>query len=386
MTTPPTRTFRALRWLRRRHGLPLRLVLAVLAGALVGLLTGRGALLREAAGLFWRDRFKLGAHRLHWYLAHGWTARALGVPPLFDPTTGMNPATVQALADWLGDSPDHRLARLYVLARQLPQAADQDAVLDAFCATATGLVAALPARNPEQTTPAQTARFTLGDAKAALTATGVLDAPWYIISGTFLGAVREGAFLAHDYDVDIGIHAEDFDEPAFLATMQAAPDLVLVNRSDHQELTKAGGRWQAVTRPALFRVLHASGIGIDVFIHHRDGDLRWHGSAKHRWDNTEFDLAEYEISGLPVRGPADADRYLTENYGAWRVPVKSFSCSTGTPNVSFPRNLAALAEHLRQALHASGQADGQIARLVLETEGYLTGGVFALPWQRPAAP
>jgi hypothetical protein len=37
---------------------------------------------------------------------------------------------------------------------------------------------------------------------------------WYVISGTFLGLYREGGFLAHDYDVDIGIDGYDLDVDA----------------------------------------------------------------------------------------------------------------------------------------------------------------------------
>ena len=37
---------------------------------------------------------------------------------------------------------------------------------------------------------------------------------WFVISGTFLGLIREGGFLKHDYDIDFGIFYEDllFDE------------------------------------------------------------------------------------------------------------------------------------------------------------------------------
>ena len=196
--------------------------------------------------------------------------------------------------------------------------------------------------------------------------------PWYVISGTFLGAVREGTFLAHDYDIDVGVQAEDFEDAAFRAQIAATDDLVLVNTSAHLDLRLGGqGLWAGPSRPALYRVLHASGIGIDVFVHHLEGDQRWHGSAKHRWNNHDFALDDYTIADLPVQGPVDADRYLTENYGDWRTPVKSFNCSTGTPNVQFPCNPSALAEHLRIALAPVPSHEAQIARLILWQEGYL---------------
>ena len=49
------------------------------------------------------------------------------------------------------------------------------------------------------------ARTALADLAAALP---VDEWRWYVISGTFLGLVREGGFLAHDYDIDVGVTAD----------------------------------------------------------------------------------------------------------------------------------------------------------------------------------
>ena len=368
-------------WMDRPHGVPVRAVLAGLGYGAVLMVTARRALAAEAAGLFWRDQVKLGAHRVDWYLCQGWTARFMGRIPRFDPTTGMDTATVAALSGWLGqDSIRARLARLYLLTRQIDECEDQTALLDEYERIATSLVSALPAAEPAAK-PDKGADFTLTDAKAALVALKALPAPWYIISGTFLGAVRDGTFLPHDYDIDIGIHAEDFDEAAVLAFIARAPDLTLVNASPHLHLVKTDGVWRGTPRPALYRVLHRSGVGIDLFVHHLDGDIRWHGSDKHRWDNSEFSLAETVIAGLAVRGPAEADRYLTENYGDWRTPVTTFDCATGTPNIRFPRNLAAVAEHLHIAILTPETAEAAIARQVLLRAGYARKESFALPWR-----
>ena len=373
--------FRVLAWMDRPHGVPVRASLAGLGYGAVLMVTARRALAAEAAGLFWQDRVKLGAHRVGWYLSHGWTARATGRTPLFDPTTGMETATIEELSGWLGEeSLRDRLARLYLLARQIGETAEQTALLDEYERIATTLVSALCAAEPAAR-PDKGADFTLTDAKAALVALKALPVPWYIISGTFLGAVREGTFLPHDYDIDIGIHAEDFDEAAFLEGVSRAADLTLVTASPHLHLAKTDGVWRGTPRPALYRLLHHSGVGIDVFVHHLDGDIRWHGSAKHRWDNSAFSLAEIAIAGVTVRGPADADRYLTENYGAWRTPVTEFDCATGTPNIRFPRNLTAVAEHLHIALLTPQTAEAGIAREVLLREGYVKGDRFCLPWR-----
>jgi hypothetical protein len=374
------RAFRILRWLRRPHGFGVRWGLAVLAGIMVALLTWRIALAREAGGLFAADRFVIGAHRFNWYLRHGWTGPLLGRGlPLFDPTTEMPYRTVTALERWLSGraGAGQALALLYVKARQItvaPDAARQQAVTAAFAAIAKPLVQDMD--TPEPGAPAlpvgQPPVFTMAQARTALTALMRIDTPCYVISGTFLGAVREGTFLAHDYDIDVGVDAEDFDDTAFRAQIAATDDLVLVNTSAHLDLRPDGqGLWAGPTLPALYRILHSSGIGIDVFVHHLDGVQRWHGSAKHRWNNHDFALDDYTIADLQVQGPAEADRYLTENYGDWRTPMRSFNCSTGTPNVQFPCNPTALAEHLRIALAPVPLREAQIARLILWREGYL---------------
>ncbi|SHF80189.1 LicD family protein [Loktanella atrilutea] len=375
-----TRRFDTLHALRGPHGRLSRIAMAGLAGLAVAALTGHADLAREVAGLFRQDRWVTGSHRLNWYLRHSTIGRLAGLQaPLFDPVTGMPPATVDALQGWLGKGcdPRDRLARLNVLAHRIvtaPDATTQATAIAAFEDVAAPLVHDMPVADLEAAAaPAGPApAFGLSEARAALIALRQIRMPWYVISGTFLGAVREGTFLAHDYDIDIGIHAEDFDDAAFRAQIGTTKDLVLVNTSPHRDLAlQPDGLWRDTPRPALYRLLHASGIGVDVFVHHPDGDLRWHGSAKHRWDNHDFALADYTIAGLPVRGPADADRYLTENYGDWRTPVTRFNCSTGTPNVRFPFNPAALVEHLRIALRPHPAREAQIARLVLWQEGHL---------------
>src|SRR5690606_8053289 len=72
-----------------------------------------------------------------------------------------------------------------------------------------------------------------------------------------------------------------------------------------------------------------------------EGETCWHGSAINRWNNSAFALKPYDFRGHTVLGPEDFDRYLTENYGNWRVPVTDFHSTdgSGTPNLVLVRNL-----------------------------------------------
>lgn len=378
--------FRLLKALRRPHGPVLRACAAGGAALVVLVVQGRPALAREAAGLFWRDDWVIGMHRLRWHLHHGWTRALLPAAPAFDPTTGMDLADVTRLDQALTGqvTVQARLAQLAVLARLVADSADataQTRAQDRYVSTAQKLVGQI-APPDRQARPDKGRDFTLVDATAALASLEQhLNLPWFIISGTFLGCVREGGFLSHDYDIDIGVHAADFDAPRLIAALDAAPDLVLVADSPAGTLTpRPGGGWDMQRWPALYTVMHQSGLMIDIFIHHtEDGDC-WHGSAKHRWSNTPFDLAPYPLAGITVQGPADADRYLTENYGDWRTPVTQFDCSTGTPNVTFQRNLSAITAFLRTAVLEPGSADAAVAVLVLQQIGYLDADRTRFSW------
>jgi len=79
----------------------------------------------------------------------------------------------------------------------------------------------------------------------------------------------------------------------------------------------------------------------------------------------------YAFCGTTVLGPADADRYLTENYGNWRVPVKTFHSAVDTTNQRVVRNPLSVAIFLRRALMADAAGRAALLR-VLQQGGYIT--------------
>jgi len=162
----------------------------------------------------------------------------------------------------------------------------------------------------------------LADADAVFRAMGVR---MFLVSGTFLGAVRDGGFVRTEYDIDVGYFVEDGGQRAVYEAFRDAPAFVHANHS-----------------PLLIKAVHHSGITIDVFPHFAEDGLVWHGSNKHRWYNTPFTLAPYEFAGGQYLAPADAARYLEENYGNWRTPCAFWDVSFDTPNRVFPRTSSAL--------------------------------------------
>lgn len=156
----------------------------------------------------------------------------------------------------------------------------------------------------------------------------------FVISGTFLGLHREGGFLAHDYDIDLGVFEVDY-HAGLVEELNQLDGFVNVSldypcfRAVEVDSTV----YKKSKTPSLIKLHHNSGVQVDIFIHFEDGPVYWHGSSLHRWNNLKFGLVEREFFDLKVLAPFEADRYLTENYGDWRTPVKDFNCSTGTPNV-----------------------------------------------------
>jgi hypothetical protein len=144
----------------------------------------------------------------------------------------------------------------------------------------------------------------------------------FLMSGTLLGIVRDGDFMAHDYDIDLGLMpGTDLD---------AIPEFV---RSIGYDTTVEGDRIVA---------LHASGARTDLFPHtKRDGKF-WHGSLVHEWWNTPFDLAQFDMKGHRLFTPDDPKRYLDENYGDWSHPVAFYDISFDTPNRVYRQNADAL--------------------------------------------
>ena len=167
---------------------------------------------------------------------------------------------------------------------------------------------------------------------------------YFLVSGTFLGAVRDGSFIGHDHDIDLGVFEEDLAE-SLVPALSASEDFH-VTQLDYICLRKTEGgpvRYEFMEKPAIIRLAHKTGISLDLFVHFHDGDLVWHGSSVHRWDNVRFALKDYDFLGRPFQGAADHDRYLTENYGAdWRIPKVKFNVNFDTPNMSFAGTANAL--------------------------------------------
>lgn len=359
--------FAALRFLRGNPLLPVRLAFAALAWPAVAIGTRAPGLAGMAAAQITGGDFLHGLRLSNWLVRR---ATGLGhADRSFDFTEGASAADLERLSRFLArrdDEAERAADRLLIAARRGHAAlgagdtAGFAAARGAFAAQAAVVLATRPrsagdgGRRPGAG-PAKRPAMAAAEADAALAdfaevwAGALAPARWYIISGTLLGVVREGGWLGHDVDIDLGVDVAEYDEAAVVAAFRASRAFVVRGAPPALAITRdADGRHRLSEQPGVVKLIHRSGIPIDLFVHHREGPVTWHGSTINRWDNSAFELARYRLAGLDVWGPAEADRYLSENYGQWRTPVTAFNATTGTPNIRVARNMLSVAMFLKR--------------------------------------
>lgn len=219
------------------------------------------------------------------------------------------------------------------------------------------------------------AKICLADLKRHFSRGGV---EFFLISGVFLGAVRDGAIIGHDKDIDVGV-----DEAVGLDRVK-----------DLFRQSKTFVIREIPSQRSVY-LLHCSGVKVDVFMHYHEYGRYWHEGPKVRWWNSPFNLSPLPFLDETYLAPANADRYLSENYGAWRTPVSEFETFVDTPNmeiVNFDHMrwyyLARMSEYYLQgrkpqfervweALGGLYNADDQLKRAakeVIETDFSMTDG------------
>lgn len=144
----------------------------------------------------------------------------------------------------------------------------------------------------------------------------------FLMSGSLLGIVRDGGFMPHDYDVDLGL------------LPGTDPDRVRL------ALDTVDGA--AVEREGRRTVVRFGRTVVDVFDHEERDGRWWHSTLIHEWWNTPFGLRSEEVTGEGFAIPDDPELYLTENYGDWSRPVPFYEISFDTPNRVYLRNAEAL--------------------------------------------
>lgn len=162
------------------------------------------------------------------------------------------------------------------------------------------------------------------------------------ISGTLLGLEREGAPLAHDTDVDVGLFADDPHHGDFISAVRNNPMTVQTEVVRFNLVARLLNPWipKLPGNAVLYKFKlvdpndpSVTTVRMDVFIHFRALGFDVHGGGNRLWINTPIALVSRMVSGVPMLLPRSPDTYLTENYGDYRTERKDFESATDCPNV-----------------------------------------------------
>ncbi len=366
--------------------MPERAVLALVGWLGCALVTGKPILARQMATEFWQDNFKDALRRAYWYASRGWPGLGSRTSdPFFCFSDGLDLRETEVLLDWVVGRDaalpalEAASARVVSLAQIVHQSARQQhnqkalQALEDFHDVVDQLLARLNEirANAREAEPASTGAnsqkkeregdFARDDAEQALKDVARLlplkDWGWTALSGTFLGIYREGDFLPHDFDIDLGLRANTTDVEQLKQILHAAPEFDSVRMDTQYQLTRNSDGLHITTLPVLVKAVHRTGIAVDFSLLHEDNSVWWHGSMMHRWDHSPMDLVEYKLRGVTILGPRDGDRYLTEGYGDWRTPVKEFNCSSGRRNLVVAPNLLSLSLGMKRLIWHLQQGD-----------------------------
>jgi hypothetical protein len=175
---------------------------------------------------------------------------------------------------------------------------------------------------------------------AVLDAGRALGMRLFLTYGTLLGHFRDGGFIPHDWDIDLGIL--EGDVPKMEQLEQA------VERKGYAVARKSRHRMAFRDR---FNLIH-----LDIDYYFFDGERYFHhvfNVGKNEVYTFSFPapilsgFAEVQFLGkIPAWVPVDADGFLTETYRDWRTPRKDQQ-PTDFPNAKITKlDPSAVAEYM----------------------------------------
>lgn len=162
------------------------------------------------------------------------------------------------------------------------------------------------------------------------------DIPFWLESGTLLGAVREGRLLPWDNDLDLSIRSSDVHRLLRLKWPLLLRGYRVKKERFYQDYgpLKAGELRILKIKSWHLKAKAENKLLIDLFIKYPDEDRYYWSVGKksivnksaprHHYDTLDtivFDNREFCI-------PSDVENYLTHRYGDWRTPVQEWNFKT----------------------------------------------------------
>jgi phosphorylcholine metabolism protein LicD len=151
--------------------------------------------------------------------------------------------------------------------------------------------------------------------------------PYWLDDGILLGLVRDGDIIPWDHDADMGIPAEYADKILSLST-KFLPRYILRKRTVNTKWFD--GKYRAIKVKTVREKLKKINFHIDLFCKYDHGDVfKWIDSDALKQTDSKYyrKLDRITFRGKELSIPSHVEDYLTNSYGNWKVPDKSFDSS-----------------------------------------------------------
>jgi hypothetical protein len=148
----------------------------------------------------------------------------------------------------------------------------------------------------------------------------------FLMWGTLLGCVREGKFLEHDDDLDVGILAADYAKKNALIRAMLARGYRLRHDVPYKFSFETRDRLLNIDVDVLYE---HGGLLVNFMPMESTGEPWSHHFPKEAFRGR----SQKQLGGIAQAWlPADAEAVLEACYGNWRVPDRNYAYQTGPRN------------------------------------------------------
>jgi hypothetical protein len=150
----------------------------------------------------------------------------------------------------------------------------------------------------------------------------------WLTDGTHLGFYREGGFIAHDNDIDLGCWITDYTSEI---------DKIFIDKG--WSLKRTCGRIDCGYEQTWVK----SNTRLDIFYFYTEKDTVWHGAWQRDKKTRKRNLIKYtykpftlkivNYKGYDFYVPENQEEYIIQKYGIdWRIPIKDWDWALGPKN------------------------------------------------------